>query len=94
MRERLCSRSSIRPEAEGRRLHLRPRVQFNLIETDRFAFSAFFAIDAEEIPDFGPYFVNTRSQSNWRISELGLLRSLRKKIYVYIPLGRTRINVR
>ena len=51
MRERLCSRSSIRPEAEGRRLHLRPKVQFNLIETDRFAFSSFFAIGAEEIPD-------------------------------------------
>ena len=42
MREKLCSKSSIRPEAEGRRLHLRPKVQFNLIETDRFAFSAFF----------------------------------------------------
>ena len=64
MREKLYSRSSIRPEAEGRRLNLRPRVQFNLIETDRFAF---FAIGAEEIPDCGPYFVNTRSQSNWRI---------------------------
>ena len=67
MREKLYSRSSIRPEAEGRRLHLTPRVQFNLIETDRFAFSAFFAIGAEEIPECGPYFLKTRSRSNWRI---------------------------
>lgn len=33
---------------------------------------------------FGPYFVNTRSQSNWRIWELGLLRSLRKKKYMFM----------